>query len=104
MNFVRTSLRPLLRSFPMRWLLNASACTWSATRLYLSREDTPRCLGNAPCRGAVPPVGYWKVHQVGSHMILETSEPAHQRMAIPDHNPLRIGTFSSILKAIAKYE
>jgi predicted RNA binding protein YcfA (HicA-like mRNA interferase family) len=44
------------------------------------------------------------VHQVGSHIILETSEPAHQRIAIPDHHPLRIGTFSSILRAVARHK
>ena len=33
---------------------------------------------------------YAKVHQAGSHIILETSEPAHQRIAIPDHHPLRL--------------
>jgi predicted RNA binding protein YcfA (HicA-like mRNA interferase family) len=32
---------------------------------------------------------YKKVHQVGSHIILETSQPAHRRIAIPDHNQLR---------------
>jgi predicted RNA binding protein YcfA (HicA-like mRNA interferase family) len=47
---------------------------------------------------------YTKVHQVGSHIILETSEPAHQRIAIPDHHPLRIGTFSSILRAVARHK
>ena len=47
---------------------------------------------------------YTKVHQVGSHIILETSEPAHQRIAIPDHNPLRLGTFSSILRAVSQHK
>jgi predicted RNA binding protein YcfA (HicA-like mRNA interferase family) len=47
---------------------------------------------------------YKKVHQVGSHIILETSEPAHQRIAIPAHDPLRIGTLSSILRAVAKHK
>ncbi len=32
-----------------------------------------------------------KVHQVGSHIILETSAPTRQRIAIPDHQPLRLG-------------
>jgi hypothetical protein len=36
---------------------------------------------------------YLKVHQVGSHIILETSKPTHQRLAIPDYQPLRLGTF-----------
>jgi len=41
---------------------------------------------------------------VGSHIILETSEPTHQRIAIPDHNPLRLGTFSSILRTVARHK
>ena len=44
---------------------------------------------------------YTRVHQVGSHVILETDEPAHHRIAIPNHNPIRIGTLSSILNAVA---
>jgi hypothetical protein len=47
---------------------------------------------------------YTKVHQVGSHIVLETSEPAHQRIAIPDHNPLRLGTFSSLLRTVAQHK
>jgi hypothetical protein len=47
---------------------------------------------------------YTKVHQAGSHIILETSEPTHQRIAIPDHLPLRLGTFNSILRAVAGHK
>ena len=47
---------------------------------------------------------YAKVHQVGSHIILETSEPAHQRIAIPDHDPLRLGTLISILRTVARHK
>ena len=47
---------------------------------------------------------YTKVHQVGSHIILETSEPTHQRIAIPDHHPIRLGTFSSILRVVAQHK
>ena len=47
---------------------------------------------------------YTKVHQVGSHIILETSEPSHQRIVIPDHHPLRLGTFVSILRAVARHK
>ena len=42
------------------------------------------------------------VHQAGSHIILETSEPTHQRIAIPDHHPLRLGTLNSILRAVGR--
>jgi predicted RNA binding protein YcfA (HicA-like mRNA interferase family) len=48
--------------------------------------------------------GYARVHQVGSHIILETEEPTHQRIAIPDHQALRLGTFNSILRTIAAHK
>jgi hypothetical protein len=38
---------------------------------------------------------YSSVHQSGSHIILETEEQSHQRIAVLDHNALRIGTFNS---------
>jgi predicted RNA binding protein YcfA (HicA-like mRNA interferase family) len=47
---------------------------------------------------------YVKVHQVGSHMILETSVPSHQRITIPRHDPIRIGTLNSILRTIAQHK
>jgi hypothetical protein len=47
---------------------------------------------------------YTWVHQVGSHIILETNEPSHQRIAIPDHRPLRLGTLTSILRAVARHK
>jgi hypothetical protein len=47
---------------------------------------------------------YSKVHQAGSHIILETSEPTHHRIAIPNHHPLRLGTLSSILPSVARHK
>jgi predicted RNA binding protein YcfA (HicA-like mRNA interferase family) len=47
---------------------------------------------------------YAQVHQVGSHIILETAEPTHHRIAIPDHNPLRLGTLISILRTVAQHK
>ena len=46
---------------------------------------------------------YARVHQVGSHIILETPQPAHHRIAIPNHDPLRLGTFISIVRAVAQH-
>lgn len=45
--------------------------------------------------------GYATVHQVGSHVILQTEDPAHHRIAIPNHDSLRIGTLNSVLRAVA---
>jgi len=38
---------------------------------------------------------------VGSHIILQTEEPGHHRLSVPDHKPLRIGTLSAILRDVA---
>lgn len=46
--------------------------------------------------------GYQRVNQEGSHVILQTETPQHHRIAIPDHNPLRIGTLNAILNAVAR--
>jgi len=49
----------------------------------------PRDISGTHLAGTLcPAMAVTKVHQVGSHIILESSEPAHQRIAIPDHHPL----------------
>ena len=60
----------------------------------LSGADLARCI----CRH----FGYRREHPSGSHIILDTDEPVHQRLPIPDHNPMRIGTFNAIIRAVAK--
>ena len=47
---------------------------------------------------------YHLVHQQGSHIILDTQIPEHQRISIPNHNPLRIGTLNSILKTVSVHK
>jgi predicted RNA binding protein YcfA (HicA-like mRNA interferase family) len=36
--------------------------------------------------------GYRAVHQEGSHVVSETEEPSHQRIAVPAPKALRVGT------------
>jgi len=48
--------------------------------------------------------GYAKVHQIGSHAVLETTDPSPQRIAVPLHRPLRVGTLSAILRAVARHK
>jgi len=48
--------------------------------------------------------GYREVHQAGSHIILETDQPSTQRIAIPAHKALRIGTLHAILKSVATHK
>jgi hypothetical protein len=63
----------------------------------IPRDVSGTHLANVLCRRWQ----YAKVHQVG---ILETSEPTHQRVAIPEHDPVRLGTLISILRAVAQHK
>ena len=66
----------------------------------IPRDVSGTHLANVLCRRWQ----YAKVHQVGSHIILETSEPTHQRIAILEHDPVRLGTLISILRAVAQHK
>ena len=45
-----------------------------------------------------------QVHQTGSHIILDTEEPSHQRVAVPDQANLRVGTLNAILRSVADHK
>jgi len=62
----------------------------------LSGEDLVKHL----CRSW----GYEKIHQVGSHIILQTQMPTPHRIAVPSHSPLNIGTLNGILAKIAAHK
>ena len=48
--------------------------------------------------------GYRRIHQVGSHVILQTEVPAPHRIAVPAHMRLRVGTLNGILASIAAHK
>lgn len=48
--------------------------------------------------------GYRIVHQEGSHVVLETDDPFHQRIVVPAHKNLRVGTLSAILRVVARHK
>lgn len=47
---------------------------------------------------------YRIVHQQGSHVVLETGTPTHQRIAVPAHKNLRIGTLNAILRSVSRHK
>jgi predicted RNA binding protein YcfA (HicA-like mRNA interferase family) len=47
---------------------------------------------------------YRIVHQGGSHIILQTDTPTHQRLSVPNHNPLRVGTLNGIVRAVSAHK
>jgi predicted RNA binding protein YcfA (HicA-like mRNA interferase family) len=60
--------------------------------------------GRALIRALSKNWGYREVHQVGSHIVLETDEPTPQRIVVPDHKRLRVGTLSGILRSVARHK
>ena len=48
--------------------------------------------------------GYQRVHQVGSHIVLQTQQPSPHRIAVPAHAALRVGTLNAILSSIAAHK
>jgi predicted RNA binding protein YcfA (HicA-like mRNA interferase family) len=66
----------------------------------LPRDLEGRTLVKALCRDW----DYREVNQTGSHIILQTETPSHQRIPVPDHSPIRIGTLNNILRLVADHK
>ncbi len=47
---------------------------------------------------------YHIIHQEGSHIVLETSQPFRQRIVVPSHRQLRVGTLNAILRQVARHK
>jgi predicted RNA binding protein YcfA (HicA-like mRNA interferase family) len=64
------------------------------------RDLSGRELARVLCR-------LWEYREVahrGSHIILQTELPTHQRIAVPDHKTLRVGTLNAILGLVAEHK
>jgi predicted RNA binding protein YcfA (HicA-like mRNA interferase family) len=66
----------------------------------LPRDASGRDVVKALCRDW----GYHEVHQVGSHVVLETKEPSNHRTVVPDHKVLRAGTLNAIVRQVAHHK
>lgn len=60
----------------------------------LSAEKLIRTLGK---------LGYEPTRQSGSHVRLTTAQVGEHHVTIPNHDPLRVGTLSSILSDVAEH-
>jgi predicted RNA binding protein YcfA (HicA-like mRNA interferase family) len=63
----------------------------------------PRDLAAKVLIKALKKYGYEIVRQSGSHITLTTSLNGVHHITIPNHNPLKIGTLSSILQNVAEH-
>ena len=64
---------------------------------------TPRDVSGQNLAKALRVLGYERIRQDGSHIRLTTQLNGEHHVTIPHHNPLKIGTFKSILKLVADH-
>jgi predicted RNA binding protein YcfA (HicA-like mRNA interferase family) len=63
----------------------------------------PRDVSGAQLVKALRNLGYMVDRQKGSHIRVTTQVGGEHHEVIPNHNPIRTGTLSSILKSIAAH-
>lgn len=63
----------------------------------------PRDMDAPELIKALQRIGYRVVRQSGSHVRLQTEQPEPHALTVPNHSPLKIGTFSAILGDVAQH-
>ncbi|GMV94683.1 MAG: hypothetical protein AMXMBFR82_44610 [Candidatus Hydrogenedentota bacterium] len=63
----------------------------------------PRNISGNELAKALKVLDYQITRQTGSHMRLTTQREGEHHVTIPNHNPLRVGTLSSILADVAAH-
>jgi predicted RNA binding protein YcfA (HicA-like mRNA interferase family) len=63
----------------------------------------PRDVSGTRLVNALRILGYETTRQSGSHVRLTTQEQGEHHVTIPKHDPLKIGTFASILDDVAEH-
>ncbi|MGZ8158400.1 MAG: type II toxin-antitoxin system HicA family toxin [Methylobacter sp.] len=63
----------------------------------------PRDISGLELAKKLAVLGYEISRQNGSHIRLSTQQNGEHHITIPQHDPLKIGTFSAVLNDIAKH-
>lgn len=63
----------------------------------------PRDITGLELARSLAKLGYEITRQSGSHIRLTTRQHGEHHVTIPQHDPLKIGTFSAILNEVAKH-
>jgi len=63
----------------------------------------PRDVSGESLAAGLESLGYRVTRQKGSHIRLTTFENGEHHVTIPNHDSLRLGTLSGILKAVADH-
>ena len=63
----------------------------------------PRDLSGSELVKALRALGYERVRQDGSHIRLTTEQNGQHHVTVPNHDPVKLGTLTGILKAVAAH-
>jgi predicted RNA binding protein YcfA (HicA-like mRNA interferase family) len=63
----------------------------------------PRNLSGKDIANALSIYGYQFVRQKGSHIMVTTQQNSEHHLAIPNHDPVKIGTLNGILNRVANH-
>ena len=63
----------------------------------------PRDLDGSDLVKALRALGYERVRQDGSHIRLTTEQGGQHHVTVPNHRPIKLGTLTGILKAVAAH-
>ena len=63
----------------------------------------PRDLSGPELVKALRALGYERVRQDGSHIRLTTQQGGQHHVTVPNHSPVKLGTLTGILKAVAAH-
>jgi predicted RNA binding protein YcfA (HicA-like mRNA interferase family) len=63
----------------------------------------PRNVSGSDLVKALQTLGYERTRQDGSHIRLTTEQMGTHHMTVPNHSPIKLGTLSAILKAVAAH-
>lgn len=63
----------------------------------------PRDVSGKELVKSLESLGYKVVRQKGSHVYLTLTQETERHIAVPLHNPLKIGTFVGILNDVAEH-
>lgn len=63
----------------------------------------PRDISGVELTRRLDRLGYSVTRQTGSHIRLTTDERGEHHVTIPEHDPLKVGTFAAILREIGRH-
>lgn len=63
----------------------------------------PRNVSASDLIQALHAYGYSETRRKGSHIRLTTQQQGEHHITVPNHDPLKVGTLSSILRGVAEH-